>query len=123
MTKRKGVLVMSKATVAVEVVKAVKVVKVENTAVEIDAEMQKVINQFVTTRTMITELEKTKKELEAQIKAILGDAEVGVVNGEIRIEQSKRSRSGVDSKKLALAFPEAYEAVQTTTDYVVLVVK
>lgn len=114
---------MSKATVAVEVVKAVKVVKVENTAVEIDAEMQKVINQFVTTRTMITELEKTKKELEAQIKAILGDAEVGVVNGEIRIEQSKRSRSGVDSKKLALAFPEAYEAVQTTTDYVVLVVK
>lgn len=114
---------MSKATVAVEVVKAVQVVKVENTAVELNADTQAVINKFVATRTMITELEKTKKELEAQIKEVLGEAEVGIVNGEIRIEQSKRSRSGVDTKKLALAFPEAYEATQTTTDYVVLVVK
>jgi predicted phage-related endonuclease len=114
---------MSKASVAVEVVKVVNIAKVENTAVELNADTQAVINQFIATRTMITELEKTKKELEAQIKSVLGDAEVGVVNGEIRIEQSKRSRSGVDSKKLALAFPEAYEATQTTTDYVVLVVK
>jgi predicted phage-related endonuclease len=111
---------MSKATVAVKVVKAV---EVENTAVELNADTQAVINQFVATRTMITELEKTKKELEAQIKAVLGDAEVGIVNGEIRIEASKRSRAGVDTKKLALAFPEAYEATQTTTEYVVLVVK
>lgn len=114
---------MSKATVAVKVVKVVNIAQVENTAVELNADTQAVINQFIATRTMITELEKTKKDLEAQIKEVLGDAEVGVVNGEIRIEQSKRSRSGVDSKKLALAFPEAYEAVQTTTDYVVLVVK
>jgi predicted phage-related endonuclease len=114
---------MSKASVAVEVVKVVNIAKVENTAVELNADTQAVINQFIATRTMITELEKTKKELEAQIKSVLGDAEVGVVNGEIRIEQSKRSRSGVDAKKLALAFPEAYEATQTTTDYVVLVVK
>jgi predicted phage-related endonuclease len=114
---------MSKATVAVEVVKVANIAKVENTAVELNADTQAVINQFVATRTMITELEKTKKELEAQIKAVLGDAEVGVVNGEIRIEAQKRSRAGVDSKKLALAFPEAYEAVQTTTDYVVLMVK
>ena len=114
---------MSKATVATQVVKAVQVVEVVNTAVELNADTQAVINRFVATRTMITELEKTKKELEAQIKEVLGDAEVGVVNGEIRIEASKRSRTGVDSKKLALAFPEAYEATQTTTDYVVLVVK
>ena len=114
---------MSKASVAVEVVKVVNIAKVENTAVELNADTQAVINQFVATRTMITELEKTKKDLEAQIKAVLGDAEVGVVNGEIRIEAQKRSRAGVDSKKLALAFPEAYEAVQTTTDYVVLMVK
>jgi predicted phage-related endonuclease len=114
---------MSKASVAVEVVKVVNIAKVENTAVELNADTQAVINQFIATRTMITELEKTKKDLEAQIKEVLGDAEVGVVNGEIRIEQSKRSRSGVDSKKLALVFPEAYEATQTTTDYVVLVVK
>jgi predicted phage-related endonuclease len=114
---------MSKATVATQVVKAVQIVEVENTAVELNADTQAVIDQFVATRTMITELEKTKKELEAQIKEVLGDAEVGVVGGKIRIEASKRTRSGIDSKALALAFPEAYEATQTTTDYVVLVVK
>lgn len=111
---------MSKAVV---VNKVVQEVKFERQAVELNADMQDIINQFVATRDMLNSLEKTKKELEAQIKATLGDAEVGIVNGEIRIEQSKRSRSGVDTKKLALAFPEAYEATQTTTDYVVLVVK
>jgi predicted phage-related endonuclease len=114
---------MSKASVAVEVVKVVNIAKVENTSVELNADTQSVIDQFVATRTMITELEKTKKELEAQIKEVLGDAEVGIVDGKIRIEAQKRSRTGVDSKKLALAFPEAYEATQTATDYVVLVVK
>lgn len=119
MTQRK-VLVMSKAVV---VNKVVQEVKFEREAVVLDDATQNIINEFVATRDMLNALEKTKKELEAQIKAVLGDAEVGVVNGEIRIEQSKRSRSGVDTKKLAMAFPEAYEATQTTTDYVVLVVK
>ena len=111
---------MSKAIV---VNKVVQEVKFEREAVVLDNATQEIINQFVATRDMLNSLEKTKKELEAQIKAVLGDAEVGVVDGEVRIEQSKRSRSGVDTKKLALAFPEAYEATQTTTDYVVLVVK
>jgi hypothetical protein len=43
---------MSKATVAVKVVKAV---EVENTAVELNKDTQAVINEFVATRTMITE--------------------------------------------------------------------
>lgn len=111
---------MSKAIV---VNKVVQEVQFERQAVELNADIQEVVNQFVATRDMLNALEKTKKELEAQIKAVLGDAEVGIVNGEIRIEQSKRSRSGVDTKKLQMAFPEAYEATQTTTEYVVLVVK
>jgi predicted phage-related endonuclease len=115
---------MSKATVATKAVIVVEAVaKVENTAVELNADTQEVINQFVATRTMITELEKTKKELEAQIKEVLGDANVGLVNGVIRVEASKRSRAGIDTKKLALAFPEAHEACATTTEYVVLVAK
>jgi predicted phage-related endonuclease len=120
MTKRQGVLVMSKATV---VNKVVQEVKFERDAVVLNADAQAIINEFIATRDMLNALEKTKKELEAQIKEVLGDAEVGVVEGEIRIEQSKRSRSGIDSKKLALAFPEAHEACATTTNYVVLVVK
>ncbi len=103
--------------------KVVQEVQFERSAVVLDKDTQAIINEFVATRDMLNSLEKTKKDLEAQIKAVLGDAEVGIVDGEIRIEQSKRSRTGVDSKKLALAFPEAYEATQTTTDYVVLVVK
>lgn len=111
---------MSKAIV---VNKVVQEVQFERQAVVLDATTQAVVDEFAATRDMINALEKTKKELEAKIKEVLGDAEVGIVDGKVRIEQSQRSRTGVDSKKLALAFPEAYEATQTTTEYVVLVVK
>lgn len=82
-----------------------------------------VINEFITTRDMLNTLEKSKKALEAQIKEALGDAEVGLVGDAVRIEVSKRERKGVDTKALAEAFPEAYEACQTMTEYSVLIVK
>lgn len=103
--------------------KMVTEVAIERKAVELDSSTASIITEFVTTRDMLSKLEKTKKDLEAQIKAVLGEAEVGVLNGEIRIEVSKRERKGVDSKALAEAFPEAYEACQTLTEYSVLVVK
>ena len=96
---------------------------VENTAIELDADAQALVNEYITTRTLATELEKTKKELEAQVKALLGEAEVATVDGQIRLQVSKRQRDVTDRKVLAQLFPEAFEATNKTTEYVVLVAK
>ena len=45
------------------------------------------------------------------------------MNEALRIEVSKRERKGIDNKALAEAFPEAFEACQTKTEFTVLVVK
>ncbi len=96
---------------------------VERSAVALDEATQGVINEFVETRDLLNTLEKKKKALEAVIREALGDAEAGVVDGRVRIEVSPRARNGVDTKVLAEAFPEAFEATKTTTAYSVLVVK
>lgn len=96
---------------------------VENTAIELDADAQALVNEYITTRTLATELEKTKKELEAQVKALLGNAEVATVDGKIRLEVSKRERGTTDRKMLEKAFPEAFEATNVISKYVVLVAK
>ena len=103
--------------------KVVTEVAMERQAVTLDSATQAVITEFVATRDMLTSLEKTKKALEAKIREALGEAEAGIVDGVVRIEVSARKRTGVDTKALAEAFPEAYEATQTPTEYSVLVVK
>ena len=102
--------------------KVVTEVATERKAVDLTA-LANVINEFVTTRDMLNTLAKSNKALEAQIKEALGDAEVGLVNEALRIEVSKRERKGIDNKALAEAFPEAFEACQTKTEFTVLVVK
>lgn len=96
---------------------------IENDAIELTADQQALVNEYISTRTMVTELEKTKKELEAQVKELIGEAEVATVNGQVRLQVSKRQREGVDRKVLAELFPEAFEATKTLSEYVVLVAK
>jgi len=96
---------------------------IENDAIELDANAQAVVDEYIATRTMVTELEKTKKALEAQVKELIGDAKVATIDGKVRLEVSHRQREGVDRKVLAQLFPEAYEATKTTSEYVVLVAK
>ena len=112
---------MANATLTTKVVTEVATTK---QAVNLDSETLNVITEFIATRDMLRTLEKQKKELEAIIKVALGDAEAGIdSNGEIHIEVSKRERKGVDTKALAEAFPEAFEACQSVTEYTVLVAK
>lgn len=96
---------------------------IESNAIELTEDQQALVNEYISTRTMVTELEKTKKELEAQVKALIGEAEVATVNGQVRLQVSKRQREGVDRKVLAELFPEAFEATKTLSEYVVLVAK
>lgn len=120
---------MSKATVASAVktpavVEVVTTAEVKADAVYLDKETQIAIDKFIETRDMITKLEKTKKEFEAQIKSYLGEATKGLLpDGTLRLEMSHRERRGIDTEALKTAFPEAYEATQTLSKYVVLVAK
>lgn len=98
-------------------------VEMTSTSVELSAEVQAIVSEFSATRSMITELEKTKKALEARIREALGEAETGTVEGVTRLTVSPRTRVTVDSAKLAEAFPEAYEATNKVTEYTVLTVK
>ena len=112
---------MANATLTTKVVTEVATTK---DAATLDEATLTTINEFISTRDMLRTLEKQKKELEATIKEALGDAEVGITkDGEIRIEVSKRERKGIDQKALAEAFPEAFEACQSVTEYTVLVAK
>lgn len=114
---------MSKATVVTKV-ETVSTVEIKNTAVVLDTATLAIIDEFIATRTMVTELEKTKKELEVKIKDFMGEAQVGLLaDGKTRIEISQRERKGIDSGLLQTNFPEAYEATQTLSKYVVLVAK
>jgi predicted phage-related endonuclease len=114
---------MSTAKVVTKVVKVAQQAVIESTAIELTEDQQELVNEYISTRTMVTELEKTKKALEEQVKALIGDADVATVNGVIRLQVSKRQREGVDRKVLVELFPEAYEASKTISEYVVLVAK
>lgn len=119
---------MSKASVATKaviVVETVATAEIKNPAVILDKTTQEIINEFVATRSMITELEKTKKELEAKIKDFMGEATVALLeDGKTpRLEISLRERKGIDSELLKNTFPEAYEATQTVSKYAVIMTK
>ena len=119
-TKRKRVLVMSTTTVTTKVTQQA---SIEANGIELTADQQALVDEYINTRTMVTELEKTKKALEAQVKELIGNAEVATVDGKVRLQVSKRQREGVDRKVLAELFPEAFEATKTLSEYVVLVAK
>jgi len=119
-TNKEG-MTMATATVTSKVVTEVALTR---EAVTLDADTLAIVTKFIETRDMLRTLEKEKKEMEALLKEAMGDAEVGLTpDGEVRLEASKRERKGIDQKQLAEAFPEAFEACQTATQYVVLVAK
>ncbi len=103
--------------------KVVQEVQTEQTAIVLSKEELAIVNEFFETRTMVNQLGKTQKELEALVKEILGDAEVGVVDGKIRISKETRSKNYLDPKMLQKAFPEAFEACSEQRPYEVLVAK
>lgn len=117
---RERVIVMTTTKV---VNKVVQQVVTEQIAVEFAGESRVLLNEYLATRKMVNDLEKTKKALEEQVKALIGDAEVVTVDGVVRIEVSNRTRQGTDRQLLEKLFPEAFTATKTVTDYQVLVAK
>ena len=118
--QKERVIVMTTTTV---IHKVVQEVKTEQLAVEFKGEALDLLNEFFTVRKAINDLEKSKEAMEAQLKTLIGKAEVITANGVIRAEVSQRSRKGTDAKLLEKLFPEAFLATQTKRDYTVLVAK
>ena len=80
-------------------------------AVELDSDAQALVNELRTLRDQSTALEKRKSVLRDQLLETLGDAEVGLVNGVVRLRQRDEVRRSVSYDELFALFPEVYEAV------------
>jgi len=61
--------------------------------------------------------EERKDAADKAIRALLGDALIGTVDGAVRVELIPVVRNGVDTKMLRDLFPEAAEACATATEY------
>lgn len=87
-----------------------------------DDESSNVINSYVELRSQISQLEKVKKALYAQLFTYIGKACEAVI-GEHAMSIKKSSRRNADLYKLEMQFPEAYKACVKTTTSVSLNIK
>lgn len=88
---------------------------VTKTAVELTDSEQEILESFLKTRSEETEARKEKERLSALLKESLGDAQVALVDGEVRVEMLRYPRVTIDSKLLFESFSEAYEATARET--------
>lgn len=84
-------------------------------AVELSAEEAEMLEDFLATRDMETKARKKKEALAEQLKAIIGDAEVALVDGEVRVELVRYITERVDMEALK-AFPDIYNSVKRETE-------
>lgn len=80
-------------------------------AIELDTATQSLVNELRTLRDQSTALEKQKSAIRDQLLEALGDAEVGLVDGVVRLRQRDEVRRSVSYDELLTLFPEAYEVV------------
>ena len=79
--------------------------------IELDTEAQALVNELRSLRDMTTALEKQKSAIRDQLLETLGEAEVGLVDGVVRLRQRDEVRRSVNYSELLELFPEAYEVV------------
>lgn len=89
----------------------------------LDPSAEALIVEFNAAKAAIKALEAKKAAAESAIRAALGGASVGTINGVERVRVNHRNRSNIDREALKAAFPEAYAATLTETAYTVLQAK
>lgn len=117
MTKGSGHMASTKVsqkTVTTTVTTSTDVVALDNTAAA------KLIAQFDATKAAIKALEEQKAAVEAELRQLLGDAEVGTIAGVNRIKVAQSTNSKIDRKLLQEAYPEAFQATLVVTPYTFL---
>jgi predicted phage-related endonuclease len=108
---------IEKRVVAVEVAIESDVAVLDGT----DAEA--LIVRFNAAKAALKDLEAEKKAVEADLRALLGDAKIGTIGGVDRLVISEITRENIDREVLREHFIEAYEAARTETTYTVLKTK
>lgn len=79
-------------------------------SIELGTEAQALVNELRTLRDQSTALEKQKAVIRDQLLEVMGEAEVGMVDGVVRLRQRDEVRRSVSYTDLLELFPEAYEA-------------
>lgn len=90
---------------------------------ELGAKAEKLIVSFNSAKALMKAAEAQKLEAEQALRELMGDAEVGTINGVERVRIVTRNRSNIDRETLQVSFPEAYAASLTETSYTVLTAK
>jgi predicted phage-related endonuclease len=80
----------------------------------------KLVAQFKAAKAAIKAMEEQKATAEAALRELLGDAEVGIINGVEHIKVAHSTNSKIDRKALQAGWPEAYEATLVATPYTFL---
>lgn len=85
-------------------------------AVELTAEESALLEDFLATRDMETKARKKKEALAERLKEIIGDAEVALVDGEVRVELVRYTSERADMELLRTQFPEVAKLVTKQTE-------
>ena len=105
------------------IVKEAKVVASEVPAVLLDKNAQEVeqaIADFNEAKRVMKQMEELKKSAEAKLRELMGDAEVGLLNGVERVKIATRTRQDINKEDLKTVYPEAYELCLKETTYTVV---
>jgi predicted phage-related endonuclease len=95
----------------------------QTTSVELDESAKALVNELRTLRDQTTALEKRKTAIRDMLFEVLGDAEVGLVDGVVRLRQREESRRSVDYNTLFVEFSEVYNQVVTSSTHKKLDIK
>ena len=95
-------------------------ITVTETVAHLDASLEAVIEEYAQAKKDMKSLEAKKKAAEEKIRQAMGDAKIGFINGVQRAEIKDRATSKIDREVLQEAYPDAYTATLTMTEYTVL---
>lgn len=89
--------------------------------IALDLEGAKALKDFEDAKAVIRDAENAKKDAEARIRQLLGDATVATLAGVTVLKVSERERTTVSASDLKSADEALYNALAKTTTYTVLV--
>lgn len=89
----------------------------ESVAVLDGTNVQELIDELNEAKRVLKAAEDRKDKADKAIRALLGEALVGTVNGAVRVELVPVTRNGVDAKRLFALFPEAHDACKTVSTH------
>lgn len=95
-------------------------VEISKGFVELEREVEVILKRFNETKAAIKALEAEKANMDKAIRVLLGNAEVGVIDGVERVRIETRGRTDMNKELLKTVYPEAYEASLVKSTYTII---